>query len=112
MGDVAPRLAPCDPRAEALRALLATSRVPWAPEWVQPAYRGQSIINLTQTLLTHFGVAQANPLEASLGDLLVLPRDRARLLYPYTRQVHTAMIGRHGGLSPAEMLVSLLVMTP
>lgn len=48
---------------------------------------------------------------ASMGDLMVLPHGSRRTLYPYQSRPHTAMIGRHGGLTPEEMLVPLLVLT-
>lgn len=44
-----------------------------------------------------------------LGDLVVFPYGSRRTLYPYEPRPHTAMIGRHGGLSPEEMVVPLLV---
>jgi len=50
-------------------------------------------------------------LDDSLGDLLVLPHGSRRTLYAYQPRPHTAMIGRHGGLSPDEMIVPLLVFT-
>ncbi len=50
-------------------------------------------------------------LEDSLGDLLVLPYGSRRTLFAYQSRPHTAMIGRHGGLSPEEMIVPLLVFT-
>jgi hypothetical protein len=51
-------------------------------------------------------------LDASLGDLLALPHGYRRTLYTYQPRQHSAMIGRHGGLMPEEMVVPLLVFTP
>lgn len=50
-------------------------------------------------------------LEARIGDLLVLPHEASRVLYEYQPRPHTTMMGRHGGLSPEEMIVPLLVFT-
>ncbi|HEX2948989.1 MAG TPA: alkaline phosphatase family protein, partial [Armatimonadota bacterium] len=44
-----------------------------------------------------------------LGDLVVLPHGSRRTLYPYEMRPHTAMVGRHGGLSPEEMVIPLIV---
>lgn len=44
-----------------------------------------------------------------LGDLVAFPHGSRRTLYPYEPRPHTAMVGRHGGLSPQEMVVPLLV---
>lgn len=48
-------------------------------------------------------------IQERLGDLVVFPHGSRRTLFPYEPRPHTAMIGRHGGLSPEEMLVPLLV---
>ena len=48
-------------------------------------------------------------LEPRIGDLLLLPHDSCRILYEYQPRPHTAMLGRHGGLSPEEMIVPLSV---
>lgn len=44
-----------------------------------------------------------------LGDLVVFPFGTRRTLFPYEPRPHTAMTGRHGGLSPDEMVVPLLL---
>lgn len=48
-------------------------------------------------------------LAARIGDLVVLPHDSRRVLYEYQPRPHTAMVGRHGGLSPDEMVIPLLI---
>ncbi len=48
-------------------------------------------------------------LQGRLGDLVLLPHGSRRILYEYQPRPHTAMMGRHGGLSPEEMVVPLLV---
>jgi len=44
-----------------------------------------------------------------IGDLILFPHGARRLLYPYQRRPHTAMNGRHGGLTQEQMVVPLLV---
>ena len=55
------------------------------------------------------GDARAPDYAARLGDVLVLPHGSRRMMYDYQARPHTAMRGRHGGPSPEEMLVPLLV---
>jgi hypothetical protein len=45
-----------------------------------------------------------------IGDLILLPHGSRRFLYQYQRRPHTAMMGRHGGLTPEQMVVPLLVL--
>jgi hypothetical protein len=44
-----------------------------------------------------------------IGDLILLPHGSRRFLYQYQRRPHTAMNGRHGGMTPEQMVVPLLV---
>lgn len=55
------------------------------------------------------GTPLRDDLDPRLGDLLLLPRGSARISFDTARRPHTAMIGRHGGLSMEEMVVPLLV---
>lgn len=48
-------------------------------------------------------------LDLRIGDLVLLPHGSRRTLYSYQPRPHTAMVGRHGGLMPEEMVVPLLV---
>jgi hypothetical protein len=50
-------------------------------------------------------------LRERIGDLIVFPDGSRRLLYDYQPRLHAAMAGRHGGLSPEEMLVPLMLWT-
>ena len=44
-----------------------------------------------------------------IGDLILLPHGSRRFLYQYQRRPHTAMNGRHGGMTPEQMVVPLMV---
>ena len=47
--------------------------------------------------------------QARIGDLVLLPHGSRRVMYAYQPRPHTAMAGRHGGLTVEEMIVPLLV---
>ncbi len=44
-----------------------------------------------------------------VGDLIVIPHGSRRTMFEYQPRPHTVMVGRHGGPSPEEMLVPLLM---
>jgi hypothetical protein len=77
--------------------------------------RFENLTALTKSEFLASGLLGPSPLhpglEARIGDLLLLPHGSARTLYNYQPRPHTAMIGRHGGLTPEEMLVPLLIYT-
>lgn len=63
-------------------------------------------------MLPLFGEPRRSGMEAHLGDLLAMPHGSRRIIYDYQpAKFHTAMAGRHGGLSPEEMLVPLMAFT-
>ncbi len=70
---------------------------------------------LTRQQMLQLGLLGAGPLHPrlsdALADFLLLPHHGRRLLYHYQPRPHTAMIGRHGGLTHDEMVVPLLVFT-
>jgi len=45
-----------------------------------------------------------------IGDLILFPHGARRFLFDYQRRPHTAMNGRHGGMSPEQMIVPLLML--
>ncbi|MHB9107483.1 MAG: alkaline phosphatase family protein [Armatimonadota bacterium] len=45
-----------------------------------------------------------------IGDLILLPHGPRRFLYQYQRRPHTSMHGRHGGMTPEQMVVPLMVL--
>ncbi|MHB9022672.1 MAG: alkaline phosphatase family protein [Armatimonadota bacterium] len=61
------------------------------------------------------GLLGGTPLHPKLleriGDLIIFPEGSRRVLYDYQPRLHATMNGRHGGLSPEEMIVPLLLWT-
>lgn len=45
-----------------------------------------------------------------IGDLILLPHGSRRFLYQYQRRPRTFMNGRHGGMTPEQMVVPLMVL--
>ena len=45
-----------------------------------------------------------------IGDLILLPHGPRRFLFQYQRRPHTFMNGRHGGMTPEQMVVPLMVL--
>lgn len=48
-------------------------------------------------------------LQQRVGELLLFPHGSRRILYSYQQRPHTAMVGRHGGMMPEQMIVPLLI---
>jgi len=75
-------------------------------------YLGLTILGKEEFIaLRLLGDAPPRPgLEASIGDLILLPHGSRRVIYEYhPPKPRTSMVGRHGGLSPDEMIVPLLI---
>jgi len=69
---------------------------------------------LTREELLHLRLLGDPPYHPGLleriGDLILLPHGACRFLFQYQRRPHTSMNGRHGGMTPEQMVVPLLVL--